>query len=215
MDTSNSQAGVAKLFSGEILEIISLGLGLICTLALGLTAAGAAAGSVGAAAGGGILSILSGLGTLVLSVLSVIFILIGLAKLKNENAKLNYAFIIAIVSLVLPFLKFIPVLGSIITYATPILSILEFIFVIQGISSILENVNGGQEVIKTGNTAVIFITVAYVLSLVLSVVSSLITPTGVTVAVGGALVVALLSAVCSIVASIVYIVFLSKAKKVL
>ena len=206
----NAYEGIKKVFTSQILSLISsacLFVAAIVALGAGLT------GSVAGVAGGGLL----GLAGLVLSILALIFNLIGLYRASADEQQFKTAFTLSLVSLiagiVLGIISFfagdlVTVISSIVSQ---ILGILIIRYVFEGISSLAMKL-GRSEIAESGGKLLIFLYVVYIVSIVLYIIQvfSLSPAMAAT-----ASIMSLLANIASIVGYILYLVHLSKAKDML
>lgn len=210
MQFPNAYKGVSKLFIAEILALIGA---LVMVAGAGIAVGGAVTaldtGSLDAAGGlvaGGAITMLGGL---VLPIVGYILQLVGLGQAsKDEPKNFKVAFIAAIVALVASlatsFASSVEWLGTVLTFVVGIANICVFVFTIGGIMELARQLNR-PDVASLGNKILWMIIITYALSFVMKIIpiAELATVLGIA------------SAVLSLVTYIVFLVYLSKAKKML
>ena len=210
MQFPNAFKGVSKLFIAEILALIGA---LVMLVGAGLTVGGSVAaynsGSLDAASGlvtGGAITMLGGL---VLPIIGYIMQLVGLSQAsKDEPKNFKVAFIAAIIaliaSLVVGFTTSIEWLNKILTVVSGVGGIITFFFSIAGIMELARRMNR-PEMVSLGNKISWMVVITYVLSFVIRLI-----PIAELAAV-----LAIASAIFSIITYIIFLVYLSRAKKML
>lgn len=212
MTFPNAFEGVKKVFIAEILALIASGCMVLGAI---IAAASAMAGSLSGAAGGGFFVIAS----FVLSLLSLIFNLIGLSKASQDEAAFKTAFYCAIVNLIATFvirIIGIAVPGNAINYVSTIistaLSIAIIRYVVKGITSLAEKL-GRNDIIDYGGKIAILLYIVYGVSILLNLLSWIFSGSLSMAATIG--VFSILSGIAGIVGYILYLVYLSRAKNML
>lgn len=222
----NAFAGVKKIFTAEILEIIAAVCGVASFIALIVAVAGAAGasaefdGAAGALIGGGLGFIVLGLGTAVLSIIATILTLVGLKKAGKDDANFNQGFVFAVLVLILTFASGVlsAIFGSakayddIVTAVANFMKIFVTLYVIKGISSLADQL-GDDRMVNKGRNIYIFYVILMFVSLALRIISPFLN--GVSAISAGAGTLAIISGVASFIAYIVYLVYLGQAKKML
>ena len=141
MEHANARNGIGKVFTAQVLQIITV----VCTLIAGICAAvviAAAAGasatgdvSTGAVVGGGVSAILAGLFGLAAGVLGLIAFILQLVGLNNagkDNDQLKSAFTLSIIAIIIAFVG--GILGSLLgSGSTWIKSIVDIIGLVIGL----------------------------------------------------------------------------------
>ena len=210
MQFPNAFKGVSKIFIAEILALIGA---LVMLVGAGIAVGGAAsalnAGSLDAAGGfvmGGVITILGGL---VLPIIGLIMQLVGLSQAsKDEPKNFKIAFIAAIIaliaSLVTGFTSSIEWLTKVLTIVSGVGSIITFFFTIAGIMELARRMDR-PEMVSLGNKVSWMVVIMYVLSFVIRLIPIAELAT----------VLAIASAIFSIITYIIFLVYLSRAKKML
>ena len=214
MQFSNAAKGIKKIFSSVILEIIG-GVGLvISTLFVLVIAAMIESGdeSLGLTGLIGIIAMaVSGVLTLVAAILSVV----GMAQASKDEGSFKIAIIVLIAAVVTGvlsiFLREHQVIYNIVTQITDLLHLIVTIYVIQGVINLAEAL-GEKGIIKHGKHLFIMITIIYGLTCLANIVVAIFGGQTASMIAG---VIAFLAEALGLAQSIVYIVFLSKAKKML
>lgn len=204
MKFPNAYAGVKKIFTSEIMSLIS-------TILLAIVAAVAAAEESGELPDGksGALAIIAiaGLIALVLGLIALIFQLIGLKTASEDEGAFKTAFFFAIAMLVVSVLgSFISVKNenSIVSDLPNLLNIFVFIFTVSGISNLAKSL-GREDMVGFGTRILILQIILSVLSFVLQVFKS------------GSIanVLSVVAILLTGIVYVVYLIYLSKAKKML
>lgn len=204
----NAYGGVKKIFIAEILLIIVALLGGVAVVSgiagLGAAGAGSAEGAMVGLGG----TILSGIGVLVLSLIALILNLVGLHQAgKDEATYLKPAFYLTIVQIVASIIgSFFQagVMGGVMGLINRLLSIAICFLVIYGIMKLAAELNR-EDMVSFGNKIVWIIVITYMLSWVADIIPAATAKT----------VLGVIGAILMIVGGIAYLVFLSKATKML
>lgn len=212
----NAASGVKKLFTAEILSLIST-LAMIIAVCLAVVAA---AGSNAQNVTSG--TIAAGMGTIilmaaaaVLAIIAGILALIGLINASKDEIAFKTALIATIISLVAAVIMGIfsrySVVQSICQCIQNIMSVVVTVFVIQGIINLAGRLKE-REVAAKGKTLMTILIVIFALAFVASLISAIF---------GGALastiagIIALVALVLDLIGYIIYLTLLAKAKKML
>jgi len=211
MTFPNAYEGLKKVFTAQILALISSGcyiLGSIIAVIGGVTS------SLSGLAGGGIFV----LGGLVLSLLSLIFNLVGLSRASKDEPQFRTAFILSLINLILGIVvSFIMALtvgssSTVSSLISEIFGILIIKFVFGGIFSLAEKL-GRQDMIEYGNKLLIFLYVVYGLSIVLYILQLIFNSSLRMMATVS--IMSLLSGIAAIVGYILYLIYLNRSKNML
>ena len=211
MTLPNAYKGVKKIFTAEILQIISTLLLMISLVSFGTAVAAynVSGGQADVAAGGlAIGSILMLIGV-ALPILALVLILVGLKQASvDEPDRMGKAFSFSIATLVLTVLVclfqalnwggavFFDVLAQ-------ICELCALIFTIMGVSEVTQNISR-QDVADMGPKIIVISVIAIVAAIIAGIIGNVI---------GG--VAALISLVCLLVAYLVFLVFLARATSAL
>ena len=210
----NARAGVKKIFSASILEIIAVVCSFLGTLFLTLALIDE----------NGILSLVSVLliaASFVLLLIAFIFNLIGLKKAGKDESNIEGAFWLAIAGIVVSVLgAILPVvissqstrISNIASVLSGLFEILIVIFVCTGVSNLAAQI--GQEALAAkGKRTALTYAIVYALGKSASIIVSWFTESGAQLVVS--IIILVVSIVLEILAYIWYITFLGKARKVL
>ena len=213
MTFPNAYQGLKNVFTAQILSLISTG----CTLIGGLTGGlGVIAGSVATGLGGGVLVI----GALVLSLLSLIFTLMGLSRASRDEGAFKGAFNCSLINLIVTVILNIlmafgiggSVLRSISTIISLILTILMIAYIFKGIDNLAGKL-GRSDVSAAGRSVLTFLWVVYAVTIFCDLMI-LLFPTAV-VFMGIMGVISFLAGIGMIIGYILYLVHLNRAKQML
>ena len=209
MTFPNASSGVKKVFIAEILQLIATLL-LLVTGALGIGAAGAAmGGSEAGTVGFGIGALVGGLGSVVILIIAYIMNILGLFQAsKDEPTYLRYAFIATIaglvISLIASFLSSAnPDIAGLLNSINGVVTLLIFFFTIIGIGILAQKL-GRNDIFSLGNKVQWIIAIVIVIGVILRFVGG---------TAGGILAIA--SLVMTLVAYIMFLLYLSKANRML
>ena len=225
MKLTNAYEGVKKLFTSEILNLISqlclflAGIGAVITLA-SLTIEEDTVEIQSAAAGGGIMMVIFLFAAGVLTIIAVILKLLGMRTAGADEKDFSDGFILAVFALILTLVSSAlssinggnNVFDDIATALASLLQIGAMMYVTRGIVKLAYRMNN-QKVANMGNRIFILYSVILFVGIILRVVSAFFY--GPSVITTAAAVILLLSGIVSAVAYILYVVFLGKAKKML
>ena len=206
MTFSNAFEGIKKVFLAEILVLIGLG----CTILGGLISGVSAIGGSLTGVGGGVIFIVGGA---VLSILALIFNMIGLSRASRDESSFKTAFICTLINLIVAVVFGIlsVFMGVIVSTIASILnaafSIVILIYVFRGIGILAAKLNR-EDVPKFGKPVMILMIVVNGVT----IFTSLMTLLG---ASGFVSVLSVLSGIAGIVAYILYLVYLNRAKHML
>ena len=215
MKFPNAATGVRKIFTAQVLSLISSIAMIIALILLIVTGAAANANS-----DGGVLA--AGMGTLVLMLASFILILIaaimslvGIIQAAKDEGAFKTALYAIIISLVAAVVAAIfssnGTVQGICQVVQNIMSIAVTVFVITGIINLADQLNNA-EVSQKGTNLMKVIVCVYVLALIASVVSLIF---GGTFASVTAAIIALVATILNVIAYFLYLSLLSKGKKML
>ena len=213
MTFPNAFEGIKKVFLAQILALIGSGCSIIgsVTGALGLVA-----GSTATGVGGG-LFVLAGV---VLSLLSLIFNLIGLSRASKDEETFKKAFFVSLVSLILSVILSIfsiagiggSVLSGLSNIITTVLGIILIAHIIKGIWSLAQKM-GRNDVADKGQRLLSFLWAAYGVTIFCYVMMLLFSSSAGVLSVIGIL--SFVSGIAMIVGYILYLVHLNRAKNML
>ena len=211
----NAAAGVKKIFTSEILSLISGLLSVIAAiggvvLAAAATSADNSSDAAAAAglAGLGIFAVF-GIGAAILLVIAFILKLVGINKAKVDEPAFKTAMIFVLVGIVATLIGgFInnDTVKSIFDIISSVASLCVTLYIIQGIKNLADQLNDGAVSAK-GSKIFMLIACIYCIRILASIIS-LFAPT-----VAGIL--ELVGAIVSLVQYIIFLTYLSQAKKML
>ncbi len=203
----NVSKGLKRIFSAEILQIISIAAGVVAALVGLLSAASLLTGSMTGAAGFGIATGVLGIGAGVLAIISFIMECVGLGTAGKENNQFKYALYVIILAIILVIVNFIlklvfggDSLGTrIIDSAQNVVDIIVSLFVIQGCID-LNKARGHKDLASKGSVVATRVLIAFILSFVLNIIPTFANGTL-------AVVCTILYLVCSLIAYIQYLAY--------
>ena len=212
----NAFAGVKKIFTAEILSIISAVAVLVAAL-FGFTSVGAAVdgSATGAFASLGGAAIFT-LGAGIVAIIAFILNIVGINSAAKDEPTFKKALIAVLVGIIASVLSSVlssqKTISSILSRASGCASVIVTIFVIMGIQALAKNL-GNEEMIKKGNTTIKLVLCSYLISTVLGLIADIAQgPAGLTVTL---VILAIVSAVFSIIEYVFYLRYLSAAKMML
>ena len=217
MKFPNAYEGIKKIFTSEILNIISAFCLVIAAGASAVALAGViSAGDVdsmnsaqtAAAAGGGIAAGIFGIAGAVIGVIAFILMLVGLNKARKDDPNFNIAFMFVFIGILCTIIgAFIPgVIGSIFKSIGSVSNLIITIYIILGIRSLAIQLGDSAVEQKTRTMFGILVAV-YCLAIIASIISLF--------AVSVASIIALVSVVLNLIGYIIFLVLLAQAKKML
>ena len=209
MTYPNAFKGVKKIFTAEILTIISTIL-LLIAAALAVGAANVAdTADETALAMIGVLAIFGIAGTII-ALIAFFINLSGLKAGAQDEPKFKTALIFVIVGIVATLISgfFEGVVSDIFSYINSIASVLITYFVISAIMSLAGQL-GNEEMVQKGKTAITFVVAAFAVSLIVSIISLFLNNDTVVGVLG------VIALILSLVQYIIYLVYLAKSKKML
>ena len=213
MTFPNAYQGLKNVFTAQILSLISTG----CTLIGGLTGGlGVIAGSVATGLGGGVLVICA----LVLSLLSLIFTLMGLSRASRDEEAFKGAFNCSLINLIVTVILNIlmafgiggSVLRSVSTIISLILTILMIAYIFKGIDNLAGKL-GRSDVSAAGRSVLTFLWVVYAVTIFCDLMILLFPTAAVFMGIMG--VISFLAGIGMIIGYILYLVHLNRAKQML
>ena len=217
MTFPNANAGVKKIFTSEILSIIStaalLLAALIGVLSLGAAGAASAANSDAAAtsalAGFGITAIFGIVGAII-AVIAYILLIVGVSKaMKDEPSfKMSLIFIIvaAACTIIASLVGESTVIGSIIKILGNAANLGVTVFIIQGISNLAAKLNNDAVVAKAQKILIMIVCI-YAIIIIANIVALF------SAAIAG--IITLIAMIASLVQYIIFLTLLANAKKML
>lgn len=219
MKFPNAYQGVKKIFTAEILSLI----GSACMIIFAVFGLVAVAGLVGAsgdaAITGGIGAVVFGLAGGVLSLLGLIFLLIGTKRAAADEPLFDQAFIYAVCSLILTVAS--TIISMIWTTGAwdnlsgtiaNIFSLIATIYIVNGVQNLANKLNRPDMVAK-GNTYMTLLIIVYSIQIIVRVIPVFFGANAATSSVVGVL--SLIAEIISLIVYILYLIFLGKAKKML
>lgn len=220
MTFPNAFEGVKKLFTSEILSLIAALCTLIAGIAGVVAVASLAAQSAGGTIGGGIAVVIFGIGSAVLFIIAYILKLVGLKKGGNDEPRFQQAFLIAIFALILQVVASIlnslsvgnGVVDNIVQIFATVAEILITVYVINGVQNLAVRL-GNENMLEGGNKLLYIIIVVYVLAAIATLIPVFFGANPASATISG--IFAIVSSILNIIAYIVFLVYLSKAKKML
>lgn len=205
MKYHNAYEGIRKIFTAQILSIISIGLLFLSSLLIILSLPGP------------VVSAVFSVGATVLSILALILELIGLKKASYDDGNFNTAFVIAIAMLIIACVNGLigaVTVGTASDFANIFSTVLGFFiifYIIEGIKALAGQLYNGEMVTRGKNIVTIFAAV-YICSIVCNLVTVFVKNPAV-IGIFGFISIGVL--VAQLVAYILYLAYLSGAKTML
>ena len=218
MKFPNAAKGVKKLFASQVLSIIATAsmiiaaiIGLIALAAASVPEAGAEAGAIVMGAGSLVfIAIFS-----VLSVIALIFELVGIIQCKKDEESFTGALVFLIIQLIasgaLSFTTSLPVVSSICNSVSSLMSIFVIIMIISGIMKLADALDR-SDISEKGSTILKLIVIVACLSLIASIITAILGGSTASIVAG---IIALAAYIISFVQYVLYLVYLAKARKML
>ena len=219
MKFPNAYQGVKKIFTAEILSLIGAACMIIFAVFGVVALAGMATASGDTALTGGIGLAVFGLAGGILSLIGLLFLMIGTKRAAQDEPIFNQAYMYILCSLILTLASII--ISSIWLYGTwdnmsttvaNILAMIATIFIINGVQSLANKLNR-PDMVATGNTYMILLIVVYAVQIIVRIIPVFFGANAATSRVVGIL--SLAAEIVSLIVYILYLVFLGKAKKML
>lgn len=219
MKFPNAYQGVKKIFTAEILSLIGAACMIIFAVFGVVALAGMAAASGDTALTGGIGLAVFGLAGGILSLIGLLFLMIGTKRAAQDEPIFNQAYMYILCSLILTLASII--ISSIWLYGTwdnmsttvaNILAMIATIFIINGVQNLAKQLNR-PDMVATGNTYMILLIVVYAVQIIVRILPVFFGANAATSRVVGIL--SLAAEIVSLIVYILYLVFLGKAKKML
>lgn len=220
MTFPNGYRGVKKIFTAEILSLIS-GVLLIAAGISGIASVAALASAEGDVAlvslgGAGIFSIIA----LILVIIASILRLVGLNQAGKDENLFRTAFLISIFVLVMAIVAAIltaifgsnSVIDDIVTLLQRLASVAVIFLVVSGIQTFAEKLNH-EKLAKKGNSIIWIIAIPYILSAIAGLVQGLFGSNETTGNISA--VITLIGGILTVVGSILYLIYLGQGKKML
>lgn len=207
MQFPNALEGVKKIYKAEIIALIG---GIVGFVAAILALVGAKSGSVGGLAGGGFLIIAAS----VLFIIAFIMNIVGLNKAKPDEENFKNALYMVLVGIVLSIVVGATKEGTLIHTLGDSLSNICNLLVNYLVATALLNLAnrlGDAAVAQKAKTVRTLLTVVWIIALVLQVIGNTFTAKAGTIA----FILVLIASVIEIIAYIIYLVLLSKARRML
>ena len=198
--------GIKKVFTAQILVLISAGCALLGGLISGVSVIG---GSLAGAGGGAVFL----MGAAVLSILSLIFNLIGLNRASKDESSFKTAFICTLISLIVSILFNIissfneGVWSDISTIITTVLSIVITVYIFRGTGNLAARL-GNSDVPVFGKPIMVLLITVDAVTIFVTLMSMIVSVYSFLSFVG---VVSTLASIASIVGYILYLVYLNRA----
>lgn len=218
MKFPNASVGVKKLFTSEILNIISticMIIAAIAIVAAGVSVSGSTNGQLtdGQAAGlmgGGIATLIFGFAGVVIAVIAFILTLIGLNKSRKDEPAFNTAFYFVFVGIICSVLSSLlgstTFIGCLFSGLSSAVNLVVTIYIIFGILSLAAQLNN-EAVASKGKTLLYIIVVIYILAIIARLVA-MFAPT-----VAG--IIAIVALILEFINYVIFLTYLSQAKKML
>ena len=209
MKFPNAYQGVKKIFTAEILSLIGAACMIIFAVFGVVALAGMATASGDTALTGGIGLAVFGLAGGILSLIGLLFLMIGTKRAAQDEPIFNQAYMYILCSLILTLASLI--ISSIWLYGTwdnmsttvaNILAMIATIFIINGVQNLAKQLNR-PDMVATGNTYMILLIVVYAVQIIVRIIPVFFGANAATSRVVG-----ILSLAAEIVSLIVYILYL-------
>ena len=219
MKFPNAYQGVKKIFTAEILSLIGAACMIIFAVFGVVALAGMATASGDTALTGGIGLAVFGLAGGILSLIGLVFMLVGTKRAAQDEPIFNQAYMYILCSLILTLASII--ISSIWIYGTwdnmsstiaNILAMIATIFIVNGVQSLANKLNR-PDMVAQGNTYMILLIIGYAIQIIVRVIPVFFGAGAATSIVVGIL--SLAAEVFALIVYILYLVFLGKAKKML
>lgn len=210
MTFPNAFAGVKKVFLAQILSIISMG----CTLIGGLVGGVSIVGGSAAGVGGGAFLVIA---ALILSLLALIFNMIGLSVASRDEDSFKNAFYCTLVNLIVSIVFAIigafagGIWTSISTIITTALGIAVLIYVFRGIGNLAVRL-GRDDVPRFGKPVLILLVIVNAVTIFVTLMNLINTSYSFYRFLS---VLSTIAAIADIVGIILYLIYLSRAKNML
>jgi len=219
MKFPNAYQGVKKIFTAEILSLIGAACMIIFAVFGVVALAGMATASGDTALTGGIGLAVFGLAGGILSLIGLLFLMIGTKRAAQDEPIFNQAYMYILCSLILTLASII--ISSIWLYGTwdnmsttiaNILAMIATIFIINGVQNLAKQLNR-PDMVAQGNTYMTLLIIGYAVQIIVRVIPVFFGADAATSTVVGIL--SLAAEVFALIVYILYLVFLGKAKKML
>ena len=219
MKFPNAYQGVKKIFTAEILSLIGAACMIIFAVFGVVALAGMATASGDTALTGGIGLAVFGLAGGILSLIGLLFLMIGTKRAAQDEPIFNQAYMYILCSLILTVASI--VISSIWIYGTwdnmsttiaNILAMIATIFIISGVQNLAKQLNR-PDMVAAGNTYMILLIVVYAVQIIVRIIPVFFGANAAASRVVGIL--SLAAEIASLIVYILYLVFLGKAKKML
>jgi len=219
MKYPNAYQGIKKIFTAEILALISSACMIIFAIFGIVAIAGISASSDDVAVAGGLGALLFGAAGGVLALIGLILLLVGTKRASADEAMFDHAFIFIVCSLILTVASTIissiwatGMWDNLSTTIANIFSMLATIYIVNGVQNLAKKLNR-QDMVAKGNTYMILLIVLYAVQIIARVIPVFFGANAASSTAAGTL--SLAAEVFSLVVYILYLVFLGKAKKML
>jgi len=219
MKFPNAYQGVKKIFTAEILSLIGAACMIIFAVFGVVALAGMAAASGDTVLTGGVGLAVFGLAGGILSLIGMLFLMIGTKRAAQDEPIFNQAYTYILCSLILTLASLI--ISSIWPYGTwdnmsttvaNILAMIATIFIISGVQNLAKQLNR-PDMVAAGNTYMILLIVVYAVQIIVRIIPVFFGANAAASRVVGIL--SLAAEIASLIVYILYLVFLGKAKKML
>lgn len=215
MKFPNAAKGVKKIFTAEILTLISALAMIVAVVMMIVTLGAAAAESAGGAVAAGIGTLALMAGAAILALIGGIMSLVGIINASKDESAFKTALYAIILSLVAAVVMGIfssnDTVQSICQSVQNVMSIIVTIYVIQGVTNLAEKLNNA-EVAQKGKKLLYIIVAVYVLALIANIIVLISGGMFASVTAG---IIGLAALVLDVIGYIVYLSLLSKGKKML
>ena len=219
MKFPNAYQGIKKVFSAEILSLIGSACMIIFAVFGIVAIAGVSTSADEAVVAGGVGAVVFGLAGGVLSLIGLIFLLIGTKRASADEQAFGQAFVYIIFSLILTVASAIistirpaGIWDDLSTTIANICALFATIYIINGVQKLARKLDR-PDMVTQGNTYMIMLTIVYVIQIITRVIPVFFGSNAATSNVAGIL--SLAAEIFSLIVYIVYLVFLGKAKKML
>ena len=216
MKYENAFKGVSKIFTAEILKLLSGIFAIISAILAIVAVASAIAGS----AGGTIASGIGSIGLLILiaifSIIAFILMLVGIGTAGKDEpffkTALLWLIIGIIATIIANFCAAVPVAQSIFKILGTVGEILATFYIISGIVALADKI-GNADVSAKGTLLMKLIITFYVIVIIIEIISLVTKLTVAGAVIAGVL--AIIAAIVNVVSYILFLVLLARAKKML
>ncbi len=212
----NAHEGVNKIYKSQIFQLISAALLVLASIFAAIMLVGIQKENLGLVGGMGIGTLLFTLGGSVLSIIALVFYIIGINRAKVDEPTFTKALICVMVSLgcsvISMFFSKNLVLTNILNIVKNLANLAATVFIIFGIQALAKKLNC-EDVDNRGKLTLRLLIIIYGLTILASLLASIFAGNEAVATVAG--IIGIIATILSIVATVVYLLFLKRAVKML